>query len=150
MADQVRVIHIPVNLVEEINKLGRIRRELYQELGREPKPKELANELNITPEKVGTLQQYAQQPISLDQTIGAEGDCPLGDVIEDSQAVPALDAVFFILLQDDLRGVLATLSEREASIVQLRLGLTDGQPRTLEQIDHVHGLTRERIRQIET
>jgi RNA polymerase primary sigma factor len=150
MADQARVIRIPAHLAEVTNKLGRIRRELVQDLGREPTPRELAKELGITPEKVRELQQYAQEPISLDQTIGEEGDCPLGDLIEDSQAVAALDAVSFTLLQDQLQSVLATLSEREASIIRLRFGLTDGQPRTLDQIGHVHGVTRERIRQIET
>jgi RNA polymerase primary sigma factor len=150
MADQARTIRIPVHMVEVINKLGRIQRELLQDLGREPTPGELAKELDITPEKVLELQQHAREPISLDQTIGEEGDSPLGDFIHDSHAVVALDAVSFVLLQDHLRSVLATLSEREASIVQLRFGLTDGQPRTLDEIGHVHGVTRQRIQQIES
>ncbi|MCA1696026.1 MAG: RNA polymerase sigma factor [Actinobacteria bacterium] len=150
LADQARTIRIPVHMTEVINKLSRIRRELRQDLGREPTPAELATELDITPEKVLEIQQHARDPISLDQTIGDEGDSQLGDFIEDSQAVVAVDAVSFTLLQDQLRCVLGTLSEREASIVGLRFGLTDGQPRTLDEIGHVHGVTRQRIRQIET
>ncbi len=150
LADQARTIRIPVYMTEVIHKLSRIRRELRQDLGREPTAAELATELDITPEKVLEIQQHARDPISLDQTIGDEGDSQLGDFIEDSQAVVALDAVSFTLLQDQLRCVLGTLSEREASIVGLRFGLTDGQPRTLDEIGHVHGVTRERIRQIET
>jgi RNA polymerase primary sigma factor len=150
MADQARTIRIPVHIGEVINTLGRIQRELLQDLGRQPTAEELATEMDITPGKVLELQQYAREPLSLDQTIGDEGDWQLGDFIEDSQAVVAMDAVSFTLLQDDLRSVLATLSEREASIVRLRYGLIDGRPRTLEEISHVHGVTRERIRQIET
>ncbi len=150
MADQARTIRIPVHMTEVINKLGSIQRDLLQDLGREPTPEELAREMDITPEKVLEIQHYAREPISLDQTIGDEGDSQLGDFIEDSQAVVAVDAVSFTLLQDQLRSVLATLSEREASIIRLRFGLTDGQPRTLDEISHVHGVTRERIRQIET
>jgi RNA polymerase primary sigma factor len=133
-----------------INKLGRLKRELLQDLGREPTPEELAREMDITPERMLEIQQYAREPISLDQTIGEEGDSQLGDFIEDSQAVVAVEAVSFTLLQDQLRSVLTTLSEREANIVRLRFGLTDGRPRTLDEIGHVYGLTRERIRQIET
>jgi RNA polymerase primary sigma factor len=150
MADQARTIRIPVHMVEVINKLGRIQRELLQDLGREPTPEELAKEMDITPEKVLEIQQYAREPISLDQTIGDEGDSQLGDFIEDSEAVVAVDAVSFTLLQDQLQSVLLTLSEREAGVVRLRFGLTDGQPRTLDEIGQVYGVTRERIRQIES
>ncbi|GAA2800495.1 RNA polymerase sigma factor [Saccharopolyspora taberi] len=150
MADQARTIRIPVHMVEVINKLGRIQRELLQDLGREPTPEELAKEMDNTPEKVLEIQQYAREPISLDQTIGDEGDSQLGDFIEDSEAVVAVDAVSFTLLQDQLQSVLATLSEREAGVVRLRFGLTDGQPRTLDEIGQVYGVTRERIRQIES
>jgi RNA polymerase primary sigma factor len=150
MADQARTIRIPVHMVEVINKLGRIQRELLQDLGREPTPEELAKEMDITPDKVLEIQQYAREPISLDQTIGDEGDSQLGDFIEDSEAVVAVDAVSFTLLQDQLTSVLQTLSEREAGVVKLRFGLTDGQPRTLDEIGQVYGVTRERIRQIES
>src|ERR1700678_4176067 len=150
MADQARTIRIPVHMVEVINKLGRIQRELLQDLGREPSREELAREMDITPEKVLEIQQYAREPISLAQTIGDEGDSQLGDFIEDSEAVVAVDAVSFTLLQDQLQSVLETLSEREAGVVRLRFGLTDGQPRTLDEIGQVYGVTRERIRQIES
>ncbi len=150
MADQARTIRIPVHMVEVINKLGRIQREMSQSLGREPTPEELAKELDLTPEKVVEIQQYAREPISLDQTIGDEGDSQLGDFIEDSEAVVAVDAVSFGLMQDQLLSVLQTLSEREAGVVRLRFGLTDGQPRTLDEIGRVYGVTRERIRQIES
>src|SRR5438309_9001788 len=147
IADQARTIRIPVHMVEVINKLGRIQRELLQDLGREPTPEELAKEMDITPDKVLEIQQYAREPISLDQTIGDEGDSQLGDFIEDSEAVVAVDAVSFTLLQDQLTSVLQTLSEREAGVVRLRFGLPDGQPRTLDEIGQVYGVTRERIRQ---
>jgi len=150
MADQARTIRIPVHMVEVINKLGRLQRELLQELGREATPEELAKEMDITPEKVLEIQQYAREPISLDQTIGDEGDSQLGDFIEDSEAVVAVDAVSFTLMQDQLTSVLQTLSEREAGVVRLRFGLSDGQPRTLDEIGQVYGVTRERIRQIES
>ncbi|OKX78351.1 RNA polymerase sigma factor [Corynebacterium glutamicum] len=150
MADQARTIRIPVHMVEVINKLGRIQRELLQELGREPTPQELSKEMDISEEKVLEIQQYAREPISLDQTIGDEGDSQLGDFIEDSEAVVAVDAVSFTLLQDQLQDVLETLSEREAGVVKLRFGLTDGMPRTLDEIGQVYGVTRERIRQIES
>jgi RNA polymerase primary sigma factor len=150
MAEQARTIRIPVHMVEVINKLGRIRRELLQDLGRAPRPEELAKEMDITPEKVLEIQQYAREPISLDQTIGEEGDSPLGDFIEDSEAVVAFDAVSFTLLQDHLQAVLATLSIREAGVIRLRFGLTDGQPHTLDEIGRVYGVSRERIRQIES
>nr|WP_255567648.1 RNA polymerase sigma factor [Corynebacterium sp. TAE3-ERU16] len=150
MADQARTIRIPVHMVEVINKLGRIQRELLQDLGREPTPEELAKEMDISEDKVLEIQQYAREPISLDQTIGDEGDSQLGDFIEDSEAVVAVDAVSFTLLQDQLQDVLQTLSEREAGVVKLRFGLTDGMPRTLDEIGQVYGVTRERIRQIES
>ncbi len=150
MAEQARTIRIPVHGVELMNKLGSLMRELLQDLGREPTLHELAREMDIAPEKVLEVQQYAREPISLDQTIGEEGDSRLGDFIEDSHAVVAVDVASFTLLQDDLQFVLATLSEREAGIVRLRYGLTDGQPRTLDQVGHIYGVTRERIRQIET
>jgi RNA polymerase primary sigma factor len=150
MADQARAIRIPVHTVEVINKLGRLQREMLQYLGREPTPEELAKEMDITPEKVWEIRQYAREPISLDQTIGDEGDSQLGDFLEDPGAVVAVDAVSFTLLQDQLQSVLATLSAREAGVVRLRFGLTDGQPRTLAEIGQVYGVSRERIRQIES
>ncbi|MBV9141373.1 MAG: RNA polymerase sigma factor [Pseudonocardiales bacterium] len=149
MADQTRAIRIPVHVVEVINKLGRVHRDLRHELGREPTTEELATEMDLTPDKVLEIQHYAREPISLDQTIGEEGDSPLGEFIEDSEAVAAEDVVSFTLLQDHVQSVLATLSEREASIIRLRFGLTDGQPRTLGEIGQRYGLTRERIRQLE-
>jgi RNA polymerase primary sigma factor len=149
MADQAHTIRIPVHTAEIINKLGVIQRKLLPELGREPTAEELAKEMDITREKVLELQHYAREPISLEQTIGEEGGSAFGDFIEDSQAVVAIDAVSFTLLRDHLRSVLATLSDREANIVRLRFGLTDGQPRTLDQIGHIYGVTRERVRQIE-
>ncbi len=150
MADQARTIRIPVHMVEVINKLGRIQRELLQDLGREPTPEELAKEMDIPPEKVLEIQQYSREPVSLDQTIGDEGDSQLGDFIEDSEAVVAADAVSHTLLQEQLIQVLDTLSDREAGVVRLRFGLSDGQPRTLDEIGQVYGVTRERIRQIES
>ena len=149
MADQSRTIRIPVHMVEIINKLRSVQRELLSKLGREPTPIELAAELDITPEKVLEIQQYAREPLSLDQTVGDEGDSHLGDFIEDSESVVALDAVAFTLLQDQLESVLATLTTREAGVVRLRYGLSDGKPRTLDEIGQVYGVTRERIRQIE-
>ncbi|MFJ4650301.1 RNA polymerase sigma factor [Nocardia sp. NPDC088792] len=150
MADQARTIRIPVHMVEIINKLGRVQRELLQELGREATPEELAKELDITSAKVLEIRQYAREPISLDQTIGDEGDSNFGDFIEDSEAVVAVEAVAFILLQEQLQSVLETLTEREAGVVRMRYGLGDGQPRTLDDIGKVYGVTRERIRQIES
>ena len=150
IADQARTIRIPIHLTELINKLGYIQRELLQDLGREPTPQELATAMDTTPDKVVELQHYAREPVSLDQAIGDEGDAQLGEFIEDAQAISAIDVVCIALLQGHLQSVLATLSEREAHIVQLRFGLADGQPRTLEEIGQIHGLTRERIRQIET
>ncbi|HEX4248947.1 MAG TPA: RNA polymerase sigma factor [Pseudonocardia sp.] len=150
MADQARTIRIPVHVVEIMNRLSRLQRDMMRDLGREPTPEELAKEMDITPEKVLEVQQYAREPISLDQTIGEDGSSQLGDFIEDSEAVVAVDAVSFGLLRDQLQSVLATLSEREAGVVRLRFGLTDGQPRTLDEIGQVYGVTRERIRQIES
>jgi RNA polymerase primary sigma factor len=150
MADQTRTIRIPVHINEMINTLGRLMRELHHDLGREPTLEELARAMNITPAKVREIQHCAREPLSLDQTIGEENDSPLGDFIQDSEAVLAIDTVSFTLLQTHLHAVLTTLSEREASIVRLRFGLTDGRPRTLDEIGRVHGVTRERIRQIET
>lgn len=150
MADQARTIRIPVHMVEQINKLGRIQRELLQDLGREPTPEELAKEMDLSPEKVIEIQMYAREPTSLDQQVGDEGDSFLGDFIEDVNAPVAVDLVSWTLLQDQLNAVLATLSEREAGVIRLRFGLDDGQPRTLDEIGQVFGVTRERIRQIES
>ena len=149
LAEQGRTIRIPRYLAEVINKLSPLQRELRQNLGREPSAAELAKELDVTPQTVRQLRQHTRQPLSLDQTIGEQDDSPLGDLIEDSQAVVPVDAVVFVQLHDDLRSVLTTLSEREASVIRLRYGLTDGHPRTLDAIGRVYGLTRERIRQIE-
>src|SRR5256714_2758072 len=148
MADQARTIRIPVHMAEVINKVGGIQRKLVLDLGREPTPEEVAKEMDLPPEKVLALQRDAREPISLDQTVG-EGDSAFGDFIEDAEAVVPVDVVSFTLLRDDLRLALSTLSEREADVVRLRFGLTDGQPRTLEEIAHVYGVTRERVRQIE-
>jgi RNA polymerase primary sigma factor len=133
-----------------INTLGHLKRELLQDLGREPTHEELARAMDITPQKVLEIQRYAREPLSLDQTIGEEVDSPLGDFIHDPEAMLTIEAVSFTLLQKHLHSVLATLSEREANIVRLRFGLIDGRPRTLDEIGDVHGVTRERIRQIET
>ena len=149
MADQLRTIRIPVHMMEVIDKLRRVQRELVQDLGREPTLEELATQLDVTPEKVLEVQQYAREPISLDQAIGEDGDSHLSDFIEDSQAVVAIESLSFNLLQDQLQSVLATLSVREAGIVRLRFGFADGQPRTLEETGQIYGITRERIRQIE-
>jgi RNA polymerase primary sigma factor len=150
MADQARTIRIPVHMVEVINKLARIQRQMLQDLGREPTPEELAKEMDMSPEKVVEVQKYGREPISLSTPIGDEGDTQFGDLIEDSDAVVAVDAVSFTLLQEQMGSVLDTLSEREAGVIQLRFGLTDGQPKTLDEIGKVYGLTRERIRQIES
>jgi RNA polymerase primary sigma factor len=149
MADQSRTIRIPVHVVEVINRLGSLQRQFVVDLGREPTLAELATEMELSPEKVLQIQKYARAPISLDQAIGEEGDNPLGDFIEDTDAPVAIDAAAFTLLRKQLRSVLATMSEREAGIIGLRYGLTDGQPHTLEEIGAVYGVTRERIRQIE-
>ena len=149
MGDQARTIRIPVHMAELINRLGHLQRELLQDWGREPTREELAKELGLTAAKMLEIQQYAREPVSLDQTVGDEGDSRLGDFIEDSRAVAAIDAVSFTLLQDHLQSVLATLSEREAGIVRLRFGLINGHQHTLDEIGQVYGVTRERIRQIE-
>jgi len=150
MADQARTIRIPVHMVEVINKLARVQRQMLQDLGREPTPEELAKELDMTPEKVVEVQKYGREPISLHTPLGEEGDSEFGDLIEDSEAVVPADAVSFTLLQEQLHSVLGTLSEREAGVVAMRFGLTDGQPKTLDEIGKVYGVTRERIRQIES
>jgi len=150
MADQARTIRIPVHISEVINTLGHLQRELLQDLGREPTLEELAREMDITPQKVLEIQRYAREPLSLDQTIGEKGDSQLGDFIHDPEAMLTIEAVSFTLLQEHVHSVLATLSEREANIVRLRFGLIDGRPHTLDEIGHIHGVTRERIRQIET
>lgn len=150
MADQARTIRIPVHMVEVINKLARVQRQMLQDLGREPTPEELAKELDMTPEKVVEVQKYGREPISLHTPLGEDGDSEFGDLIEDSEAIVPADAVSFTLLQEQLHSVLDTLSEREAGVVQMRFGLTDGQPKTLDEIGKVYGVTRERIRQIES
>ena len=150
MADQARTIRIPVHMVEVINKLARVQRQMLQDLGREPLPEELARELDMTPEKVIEVQKYGREPISLHTPLGEDGDSEFGDLIEDSEAIVPADAVNFTLLQEQLHDVLDTLSEREAGVVSMRFGLTDGQPKTLDEIGKVYGVTRERIRQIES
>ncbi|MPZ96734.1 MAG: RNA polymerase sigma factor [Propionibacteriales bacterium] len=150
MADQARTIRIPVHMVEVINKLARVQRQMLQDLGREPTADELAKELDMTPEKVVEVQKYGREPISLHTPLGEDGDSEFGDLIEDSEAIVPADAVSFTLLQEQLHAVLDTLSEREAGVVSMRFGLTDGQPKTLDEIGKVYGVTRERIRQIES
>ncbi len=150
MAEQSRTIRIPVHMVEVINKLAQVQRQMLQGLGREPTPEELAAELDMTPEKVIEVQKYGREPISLHTPLGEDGDSEFGDLIEDSEAIQPAEAVSFTLLQEQLHSVLGTLSEREAGVVSMRFGLTDGQPKTLEQIGKVYGVTRERIRQIES
>ncbi|WP_375545909.1 RNA polymerase sigma factor, partial [Brevibacterium casei] len=150
MADQARTIRIPVHMVEVINKLARVQRQMLQDLGREPSPEELAKELDMTPERVVEVQKYGREPISLHTPLGEDGDSEFGDLIEDSEAVVPSDSVSFTLLQEQLHSVLDTLSEREAGVVSMRFGLNDGQPKTLDEIGKVYGVTRERIRQIES
>jgi RNA polymerase primary sigma factor len=150
MADQARTIRIPVHMVEVINKLARVQRQMLQDLGREPTPEELARELDMTPEKVVEVQKYGREPISLHTPLGEEGDSEFGDLIEDSEAIVPADAVSFTLLQEQLDSVLDTLSDRESGVVKMRFGLTDGQPKTLDEIGKVYGVTRESIRQIES
>src|SRR5882757_2099259 len=150
MADQARTIRIPVHMVEVINKLARVQRQMLQDLGREPTPEELAVELDMTPEKVIEVQKYGREPISLHTPLGEDGDSEFGDLIEDSEAIQPGEAVSFTLLQEQLHSVLDTLSEREAGVVSMRFGLTDGQPKTLDEIGDTFGVTRERIRQIES
>jgi RNA polymerase primary sigma factor len=150
IADQARTIRIPVHMVETINKLIRIQRQLLQDLGREPTPEEIGREMEFSPEKVREILKVSQEPVSLETPIGEEADSHLGDFIEDSDAVVPVDAASFILLQEQLDSVLHTLSDRETKVVQLRFGLTDGHPRTLEEVGREFGVTRERIRQIES
>jgi RNA polymerase primary sigma factor len=150
IADQARTIRIPVHMVETINKLIRIQRQLLQDLGREPTPEEVGKEMDLPPEKVLEIQKLSQEPVSLDTPIGEEDDSHLGDFIEDSDAIVPIDAASFILLQEQLDSVLHSLSEREKKVIQLRFGLTDGHPRTLEEVGKEFGVTRERIRQIES
>src|SRR5713101_2811097 len=149
MADQARTIRIPVHMVEVINKLARVQRQMLQDLGREPSPEELAVELDMTPEKVIEVQKYGREPISLHTPLGEDGDSEFGDLIEDSEAIQPGEAVSFTLLQEQLHSVLGTLSGREAGVVSMRFGLTDGQPKTLDEIGKEFHVTRERIRQIE-
>jgi RNA polymerase primary sigma factor len=150
MADQARTIRIPVHMVEVINKLARVQRQMLQDLGREATPEELAVALDLTLEKVVEVQKYGREPISLHTPLGEDGDSEFGDLIEDSEAIQPGEAVSFTLLQEQLGSVLGTLSEREAGVVSMRFGLTDGQPKTLDEIGKVYGVTRERIRQIES
>ena len=150
MADQARTIRLPVHIVEALSRLARVQRQMLQDLGREPTPDELAAGLDMTPEKVIEVQKYAREPISLHTPLGEDGDSEFGDLIEDSEAIQPGEAVSFILLQEQLHSVLDTLSEREAGVVSMRFGLTDGQPKTLDEIGKVYGVTRERIRQIES
>jgi RNA polymerase primary sigma factor len=149
LADQSRTIRIPVHVVEVVNRLRKLRRTLLQELGRDPTVEELAEAMDLPVEKVREVQAYGRDPVSLDETVGEEGDTRLGDLIEDAEAAVAVDVVSFSLLQGELRTVLATLSDREAGVIRLRFGLTDGRARTLDEIGLVYGVTRERIRQIE-
>jgi len=150
MAEQARTIRIPVHMVEAIGRLARVQRQMLQDLGREPTPEELAVELDMTPEKVIEVQKYGREPISLHTPLGEDGDSEFGDLIEDSEAIQPGEAVSFTLLQEQLHSVLGTLSEREAGVVSMRFGLTDGQPKTLDEIGKVYGVTRERIRQVES
>jgi RNA polymerase primary sigma factor len=150
MADQASTVHIPVHMLEVINNLSRVRRQLLQDLGREPTPQELAKELDMTPEKVVEVQNYGREPISLQTPLGEDGGSEFGDLIEDTEAVVPVDAVSFTLLQELLHSILDTLSEREAGVVSMRFGLVDGQPKTFDEIGKVYGVTRERIRQIES
>ncbi|MDQ3154671.1 MAG: sigma-70 family RNA polymerase sigma factor [Actinomycetota bacterium] len=149
MADQSRTIRLPVHLVEQVNKLARIKRDLHQQLGREATHEELAELSGIPAEKVSDLLDHSRDPVSLDMPVGAEEEAPLGDFIEDSEAADAESAVISGLLHEDLRRVLATLDDREQNVIRLRYGLDDGQPRTLDQIGKRFGLSRERVRQIE-
>ena len=150
MADQARTIRIPVHMVEVINKLARVQRQMLQDLGREPTPEELAKELDMTPEKVVEVQKYGREPISLHTPLGEEGDSEFGDLIEDSEAIEPGEHVLFTTLQAELHEVLDTLSEREKGVIMIRIGLSDGQAKTLDEIGKVYGVTRERIRQIES
>jgi RNA polymerase primary sigma factor len=150
IADQARTIRIPVHMVETMNKLVRVQRQLLQDLGREPTPEEIGREMDLVPERVLEIQKIAQEPVSLETPVGEEEDSNLGDFIEDTDAIVPADAASFILLQEQLEGILHTLSEREKRVIQLRFGMTDGRPRTLEEVGSAFGVTRERIRQIES
>jgi RNA polymerase primary sigma factor len=150
MADQARTIRLPAHVVEVINKLARVRRQMLQDLGREPTLDELGIELEMTPERVVEVQKYGREPVSLDTPLGEDGDSEFGDLIEDSEAIQPGEAADFTMLQEQLHSVLGTLSEREAGVVSMRFGLTNGQPQTLEEVGKVYGVTRERIRQIES
>lgn len=150
MADQARTIRVPVHMVEVINKLSRVQRQMLQDLGREPTPDELARELDMPVEKVQEVQKYGREPISLHTPLGEDGDSEFGDLIEDTDAIAPSDAVAFSLLQEQFQQVLETLSPREAGVIKMRYGLEDGQPKTLDDIGRVYGVTRERIRQIES
>ena len=150
IADQARTIRIPVHMVETINKLVRVQRKLLQDLGREPTPEEIAEEMDMTPDRVREIQKISQEPVSLETPIGEEEDSQLGDFIEDSQAVVPPDAASFSMLQEQINSVLDTLAERERKVIELRFGLVDGHPRTLEEVGKEFGVTRERIRQIES
>ncbi len=150
MADQARTIRVPVHMVEVINKLSRVQRQMLQDLGREPTPDELARELDMPVEKVQEVQKYGREPISLHTPLGEDGDSEFGDLIEDTDAIAPSDAVAFSLLQEQFRQVLETLAPREAGVIKMRYGLEDGQPKTLDDIGRVYGVTRERIRQIES
>ena len=150
MADQARTIRLPVHMVEAIGRLARVQRQMLQDLGREPTPEELAAGLDMTLARLIEVQKHAREPISLHIPLGEDGDSELGDLIEDSEAIEPGEAVSFTLLQEQVRSVLGTLSEREAGVVSMRFGLTDGQPKTLDEIGKVYGVTRERIRQIES
>ena len=149
MADQSRTIRLPVHLVEQVNKLARIKREMHQSLGREATDEELAEESGIPVEKINDLLEHSRDPVSLDMPVGSEEEAPLGDFIEDAEAMSAENSVIAELLHTDIRSVLATLDEREHQVIRLRFGLDDGQPRTLDQIGKLFGLSRERVRQIE-
>ena len=150
IADQARTIRVPVHMVEVINKLSRVQRQMLQDLGREPTPDELARELDMPVEKVQEVQKYGREPISLHTPLGEDGDSEFGDLIEDTDAIAPSDAVAFSLLQEQFKQVLETLSPREAGVIKMRYGLEDGQPKTLDDIGRVYGVTRERIRQIES
>ena len=149
MADQSRTIRLPVHLVEQVNKLARIKRDLHQKLGREATDEELASESGLGVDKVIDLLEHSKDPVSLDMPVGSEEDAPLGDFIEDAESADAENAVISGFLQDDLRRVLGTLEEREQAVIRMRYGVDDGQPHTLDQIGKAFGLSRERVRQIE-
>ncbi|WP_147802932.1 RNA polymerase sigma factor RpoD [Alkalicoccus halolimnae] len=149
IADQARTIRIPVHMVETINKLIRVQRQLLQDLGREPTPEEVSKEMDLTPDKVREILKIAQEPVSLETPIGEEDDSHLGDFIEDQEALAPSDAAAYELLKEQLEDVLDTLTDREENVLRLRFGLDDGRTRTLEEVGKVFGVTRERIRQIE-